>query len=105
MLRITVCPEADMTVVRLEGHLAGPWVEELRQACARLGTSHENRPERPIVLTLTDLLGADSDGLELLTALRSQGVEFRGSGLAAQSLIAGSAVGTVYDRPFFKGPT
>ena len=86
MLRITVCPEAHVTVVRLEGRLAGPWVEELRQACARL--------DRPVVLTLTDLLGADSDGLNLLSALRAQGVEFRGSGLGAQSLIADTKNGS-----------
>ena len=73
MLRITPGP-VDQTpaVVKLEGKLLAPWVEELREAC------HERGPGQALELDLTDVTYVDAAGIELLQELMRQGVTLRG---------------------------
>jgi hypothetical protein len=59
---IGVAQEADRRVVRLAGRLSAAQVPELLGACAI-----------PLVLDLSDLLSADSAGIEALQRLRGQG--------------------------------
>ncbi len=56
MLRIS--PNGN--VLHLEGQIAGPWVEELAEACRRF---------QPVALELSDVTFADADGVALLKSL------------------------------------
>ena len=64
VLRITLEETGEAGVLRVEGRLAGPWVEELRSACERHGAR---------ALDLRGLQTADTGGLLLLRQLASEG--------------------------------
>ena len=64
VLRITWEETGGTGVLRVEGRLAGPWVEELRSACERHGSR---------ALDLRGLQTADTGGLLLLRQLASEG--------------------------------
>jgi hypothetical protein len=71
MLRITVVESNALAVtLRVEGRIAGPWVEELRTTC-----NVHNAPD-PIQLhlELEDVSFADAEGIAYLKELRDQGV-------------------------------
>ena len=71
MLRITVVESNALAVtLRVEGRIAGPWVEELRTTC-----NVHNAPD-PIQLhlELEDVSFADAAGIAYLKELRDQGV-------------------------------
>jgi hypothetical protein len=69
MLKITVIDSGRQKTarVRVEGRLAGEWVNELRRTSAELGRS---------ILDLEDVSFADSEGVQLLMDLRSSGTRF-----------------------------
>ena len=71
MLRITVV-ESSLSAVtlRVEGRIAGPWVEELRTTC----NVHTDPDQIQLYLDLEDISFADSAGIALLKELRDQGV-------------------------------
>ncbi len=72
MLKISeIKPAKSVAVLRLEGRIVGPWVTELRQAC-----EHSLGLGRGLVLQLADVEFMDSEGVALLTALRTRGVSF-----------------------------
>lgn len=81
MLRITRREEpAQREVLRLDGSLAGAWVEEMRRAC---------RPAdgRAVLVDLGGVSWIDQDGLDLIAALRRDGVSFTNcSGFVAELL-------------------
>jgi hypothetical protein len=69
MLKIvTVDPPAGETVLRLEGQIIGPWVEELRRASEGL------LGRGPLVLDLAHVSFVERRGVELLRALAMRGV-------------------------------
>jgi RNA polymerase sigma-70 factor (ECF subfamily) len=69
MLRIDHVSHAGQApMLKLEGRLLGPWVEELRQACRSLAL----RPER---LDLSAVTFVDAAGTRLLAELIGQGVQ------------------------------
>jgi anti-anti-sigma regulatory factor len=70
MLRIT---RVAGPVLKLEGRLLGPWVDELRRACADL----ENPPGR-LCLDLAAVTFVDAAGARLLRELRQQHVTLTG---------------------------
>lgn len=69
MLKITVIDKGrqETAKVRVEGQLAGEFVNELRRTSAELGRS---------ILDLEDVSFVDSEGVELLMELRSSGTQF-----------------------------
>ena len=70
MLRISRIESLSGEVVlRLEGSLIGPWVDELRRSCAAVCNNG-----RQLSLDLTEVLFADSKGLALLRTLRRSNV-------------------------------
>ena len=80
VLRIT--PAAtDTGVLKLEGRLVGPWVEELRKAVFRT----EVWPER-LEIDVKDLTFADDDGENALCWLHRMGVRFQGKGAFSEYL-------------------
>jgi anti-anti-sigma regulatory factor len=69
MLRITQKGTVTLTTVDLDGKLVGPWVDEVRSIVAAL------RAAGAVRLNLERLSFADVAGLELLFAMRRDGVQ------------------------------
>jgi len=85
MLRITRIAGADPTkTIKLEGKLLGPWVDEVRKACAQaMAGSSRTR------LDLSAVTFVDAAGVALLRELIRQGVEIAAcSGYVAELLHA-----------------
>lgn len=70
MLRITTNRNELGVVLKLEGQLIGPWVNELEQACLVLDDSLET-----IQLDLLELSFADHNGARLLASLLADRVK------------------------------
>jgi ABC-type transporter Mla MlaB component len=68
MLRISKLDGTEATTLRLEGSLAGVWVEELRRLCETAMTQGET-----ITLNCGGISFSDLDGVALLRELRRQG--------------------------------
>lgn len=68
MLRISKLSVTDATTLRLEGSLAGVWVEELRQLCETAMTQGET-----ITLDCGGISFSDLEGVALMRELRRQG--------------------------------
>lgn len=73
MLKITTNQEADSLVLKLEGTVKGPWVDELSKVW--LGTARRNRGEK-ILVDLQDVRFADSRGQALLLRMQQEGASF-----------------------------
>jgi ABC-type transporter Mla MlaB component len=72
MLRISATSSADnATTLRLEGHLAGAWIVELRDACERMLDAG-----RQVTLDLGDVSLIERPGLDLLASLSRRSVAF-----------------------------
>ena len=73
MLKILASePETGSTLLRLEGQIMGPWVEEVKIASeAALGRGR-------LSLDLADVSFVDRRGIELLWSLRTRGVPLNG---------------------------
>ena len=74
VLRITATI-TDKVVLKLEGRLVGPWVEELRNTVWRTNGSRE-----PLEIEVADLMFADEEGENALSWLHRLGARFRGRG-------------------------
>jgi len=72
MLRITIVESSGEAVkIRVEGRVAGRWVEELRRSC----TVHGLNDGVQLTLDLADVSFIDADGIEALKDLRSRCVK------------------------------
>ncbi len=70
MLRISIAsPAEDAATLRLEGHLAGAWVGELRSMCDRLLTAGQR-----VTLDLNGVSLIDRPGIDLLASLSRRSV-------------------------------
>jgi anti-anti-sigma regulatory factor len=69
MLRIGVETQDGTSVVRAEGRVVGPWVQELAAACERAIAGG-----RGVVVDLNGVSFVDRDGLEALRGLATRGV-------------------------------
>ena len=69
-IRIETASEIDRKVLRVAGKLCSTDVPELERAVSAAGES--------LVLDLTDLRGADADGVRALSGLRAGGARLRG---------------------------
>ena len=71
MLRITpVESPNDSVMLRLEGRVSGPWVDELRAACEKALNL-----KKILALNLAEVSFLDVAGVNLLANLRARGVE------------------------------
>jgi len=73
VLRITAATTTDKVVLKLEGRLAGPWVDELRKTVWRTNGSRQ-----PLEIDVADLTHVDEDGEKALLWLHRMGARFRG---------------------------
>jgi hypothetical protein len=77
MLRISEVTKNGVgtTTLRLEGHVTGPWVEELHRVCEERLASSGRQPA--LVLDLTGVAFLDADGVALFRDLASRHVVFK----------------------------
>ncbi len=76
MLRINVNEQHGRATIRLEGTLAGPWVEELRQCWWETLACPEH-----VVIDLKSVTSMDAAGQALLQEMHSAGTALQGRGL------------------------
>ena len=73
MLRITVVESSANTItLRVEGRIAGPWLEELRRTC----DAHRGTDSARLHLELEDVGFVDVAGVAYLKELKEQGAGF-----------------------------
>lgn len=85
MLKITKHRDAGSESVsfKLEGRLAGPWVEEL-ETCWRQTAAN---PQSRAVVDLTGVTFVDADGKALLTRMWQRGAELRAAGCLTRCIV------------------
>lgn len=84
MLRITIDEDKDAVVLRLEGQLIGPWVEDVeqcwRRAFATLGS-------RTVQVDLSAVNFVDASGGALLIRMHDAGFRLAGNSPATEHLL------------------
>ncbi|HEX5544097.1 MAG TPA: hypothetical protein VFX10_01305 [Nitrospira sp.] len=75
--------EVDSLALVLEGRLAGPWVEELRDSWRALSVNERNR----VVIDLADVTYIDAQGKALLADLWRKGAELRAAGCLTRCVV------------------
>ncbi|MFO0698205.1 MAG: hypothetical protein U0236_03165 [Nitrospira sp.] len=80
MLKATTYMNGDITVVRVEGRLIGPWVDELARHWTTLSG-------KQVQIDLSDVSFVDDQGKALLVKLHRSGVEPVGEGFLCRGLI------------------
>src|SRR5262245_4143785 len=85
MLRVSFSDHTGGQRWSLSGHLAGPWVEELRSCW-----SHQRAvaPRARAIVDLSDVTFIDEAGERLLGEMNRAGTEFVTAGVANKDLIA-----------------
>ena len=84
MLKITTLTNAESTAFRLEGRLAGPWVEELKR-CWLSTVSAKTR--HPISVDLSAVTYVDAEGKELLNMIYQAGAKLIASGCLTSCIV------------------
>lgn len=69
MLKIVIEPKDGVGMVRADGQMIGPWVNELRRSCEELA-----RAGMEPIVDLAGVSFVDSEGVDLLRALGNRGV-------------------------------
>ena len=85
MLRITITENAADCRVKLEGKLAGPWVEELARCWSAFAPTVCSRP---IIVDLADVDFVDPGGKQLLARMNNNGAILTADTLTMRPLIA-----------------
>lgn len=75
--------ESDPILLRLEGRLMGPWVEELQSSWCRMDVAQQHRT----VIDLTGVTFVDPEGKSLLSRMWQQGAEFRAAGCLTRCIV------------------
>jgi anti-anti-sigma regulatory factor len=84
VLRITIQRANDVVLLKLEGSVKGPWVDELRKAWLK---SAKMADGEPISVDLDAVSFIDARGRELLLRMQREGIGLKGgSGFLRQVL-------------------
>jgi ABC-type transporter Mla MlaB component len=84
MLRITVKNGRQPTILKLEGRLAGPWVDELLRTWSELRVKG---PGLPASLDLSDVTYVDADGKMILSWMLRKGVKVQNANLMTKYIM------------------
>src|SRR5512140_1321359 len=84
MLKITTLTSAESTVLRLEGRLAGPWVQEL-ELC--WDSTVGRMTNSPLSVDLSAVTYVDSDGKDLLKRIHQRGAKLIASGCLTSCIV------------------
>jgi anti-anti-sigma regulatory factor len=82
MLKITMVDCDDRTIFELEGKLAGPWVEEMKECWRKAAATN-----RPVGVLLKQVSFIDSAGKTLLIEMCRSGVEIDGAGCMTSATV------------------
>jgi len=83
MLRITSQRQSDTVVLRLEGRLQGPWVDELSECWQR---TREVSNDAAFRIELVDVCFVDAAGKALLTQMHRAGVDILATGVLTTAI-------------------
>jgi len=84
MLKISLTNGSEVTVVKLEGTLRQPWVEELERTWCQVTSK---APADSVVVDLSDVTFIDSQGKKLLGRMFRQGAELRNGPLMTRYVV------------------
>lgn len=82
MLKITIDIEGERAKLELEGRLAGPWVQELRECWQRVMNEH-----RQIDVVLKQVTFIDGAGRQLLAEMCRQGAMLTAEGCMTKAIV------------------
>ena len=82
MLKITTEIEDTRTILELEGRLAGPWVQELRDCWQRTRSD-----DRQIDVVLKQVTFIDGAGRQLLAEMHRQGAALAAEGCMTKAIV------------------
>ena len=82
MLKITIDTEGERANLELEGRLAGPWVQELRECWQRVANEH---PQIDVVLKQVTFI--DGAGRQLLAEMCRQGAVLAAEGCMTKAIV------------------
>jgi len=83
MLRITIEKKQEKAAIKLEGKLAGPWVDELERAWSSVSN---DGPGSNIGVDIRGLMSIDAGGRELLRRMCTEGATFTAKGLVKETV-------------------
>lgn len=84
MLKITIQNPCSDAILKLEGSLKGPWVDELRKAWL---TTANLAAGQPVSVDLAGVTFADALGRDLLLRMRKEGVALNGGSSFLRQLL------------------
>jgi len=84
MLKITTLANTESTILRLEGRLAGPWVQELERCWDSTAGTTTNHL---LSVDLSAVTYVDSDGKTLLKKIYQQGAKLVASGCLTSCIV------------------
>ena len=84
MLKITTLTNPESTTFRLEGRLAGPWVQELERCWGSIVGTTTNHP---LTVDLSAVTYVNSDGKDLLKKIHKQGAKLVASGCLTSCIV------------------
>ena len=85
MLRITLHETPDLLLFKLEGRLAGPWVQELETSWREAVARHADATAR---VDLSEVTYIDAGGKALLSGIRAQGAELVAACCVMKAVVA-----------------
>ncbi len=83
MLRITTESEVERTVLKVEGRLVPPWIEELEKCWRQV----ENGKGKEVVLDLRAVTFAGTEAKQLLARIHRSGAQLVASGILMNALV------------------
>jgi ABC-type transporter Mla MlaB component len=83
MLKITIHPEAGVARLKLEGRLAGPWVEELDRCWREVAGTQQSH----VAVDLTGVTFIDPEGKALLARMWQQGAMLHAVGCLTRCIV------------------
>jgi len=84
MLKITIDNTVNAASLKLEGRLAGPWVEELERTWRAI---KDDSRDKPLTVDLCEVTFVDAKGRELLSWMYEQGARLRTFGCMAKGIV------------------
>jgi anti-anti-sigma regulatory factor len=83
MLKVTTMDRKQTVTLKLEGRLAGPWVQEVTRVWADTACQ-----ERTYVVDLTSVTFIDNPGRALLETMSKRGAQFIATGCLTRNIVA-----------------
>lgn len=83
MLKITVHPAPSGSTIKVEGRLAGPWVEELERCWRAMAEPDPGR----VMLDLTGVTFIDCEGKALLARMWRHGAKIHAAGCLTRCIV------------------